>query len=155
MQTNRWLGALAGGLGGLLGGLVKMGCEGAVPPRPEGRAQPPWVLAKNIWRSWTGAELDPELEKPVTLAIHFGFSIGCGAGYGALAESVPQVTLGYGSAHGLANWVGAHELLLTALELTPPLAELPISEQINEAVSHAIWGVAVELVRRPMRGMRA
>ncbi len=149
---NATYGFLAGAAGGVLGGLVKMGCEGVAPPRPEGREQPPWILAKKAWHAWTGDELDPATEKPVTLAIHFGFSAACAGAYGALAEYVPGVTAGAGAWHGIANWIGAHEIALPAAGLTPPLARVPASEQINEAISHAIWGIAVELVRAPLRG---
>jgi uncharacterized membrane protein YagU involved in acid resistance len=37
------------------------------------------------------------------------------------------------------------------LRATPPLRELPISEQVNEFITHCAYGFSVERTRRALR----
>ena len=113
-------------------------------PRPPGRLPEPAILIQHI----TGHVGSP---RTVT-AIHFAFSIVTGALYGALVEVLPIVGIGMGVGYGLAVWAIAHELVMPLIGLTPPLARLPVSEQINEAITHGIWGWVIELVRHDLRG---
>ena len=52
---------------------------------------------------------------------------------------------------GLAIWLGFHEVALPLLHATPPLPELPLSEQINECITHCAYGFSVERTRRSLR----
>lgn len=144
-------GAFAGAAGGLAGGIVKMLCERFAPPRPEGREAPPAVMMDRLAVARSGEHLTEDEKQSVTLTIHYAFSVLASAGYGALAEFAPVITTGFGTGYGLAVWAGAHEYALPRLDLTPRLPELPVSEQVNEAVTHALFGSVVEGVRRAIR----
>jgi putative membrane protein len=60
--------------------------------------------------------------------------------YGALAEFFPIVALGTGVAFGITIWIGAHEIVMPLLHLTPPPWQLTPSEQGSEFFGYAIWG---------------
>jgi uncharacterized membrane protein YagU involved in acid resistance len=79
----------------------------------------------------------------VSYVIHFTFSILSGVAYGALVEYVPIVALGTGVAFGIAIWVGAHEIIMPAMGLTPPTWDLPWNEQGSEFFGHALWGLVI------------
>ena len=130
-------------VGGLIAGAAKAGCEAVAPPRPPEQTSPPALLAQRV----LGRELSESEQKTVLFAIHFTFSATFGAVYGLLADRIAGITAGCGTVAGIALWGGAHELALPLFELTPPLAELPAYEQINELFSHTIFGLTLESVR--------
>ncbi len=98
-----------------------------------------------------GRRLDEATKSKAAIALHFGFSISVAAAYGGLTEIWPSATRGYGTAFGEAIWAALHEGVLPALGATPELADLPVSEQVNEFVTHAIFGATVEAVRGALR----
>lgn len=140
-------GAIAGAIGGLAGAAVKLLCEKIVPPRTPDREPPPGIIAANVVRALNGRELSHERMATVALAIHWTFSTVTSAAYGALAARAKGARFGSGVGFGVAVWVGFHEITLPLLRATPPLPELPFAEQVNECISHAIFGVTVERVR--------
>ncbi len=146
------VGAVAGAVGGLAGAAVKVLCEKIVPPRAADREPPPGVIAANIVRATSGRELSRERKASVSLAVHWIFSTVTSAMYGAAVARMPTLRAGYGVGFGLVVWVGFHEFALPILRATPPLAELPAKEQINECISHAIFGATVEFVRDRIAG---
>ena len=141
------IGMVAGAIGGLAGAVVKLLCEKIAPPRTPDREPPPGVLAANLVRAASGRELSPQRMATVALAVHWTFSTVMSAMYGALAARSKRARFAGGIGFGLALWVGFHEIALPLLRATPPLAELPVGEQVNECISHAIFGATVERVR--------
>ena len=144
-------GLVAGAAGGLVGAGAKLICEAIVPPRAPGREPPPGILVSNILQARRGYGLDKEGKKKAALAVHWSFSTLASAAYGALAEFFPAVTVGYGTVYGWSLWAASHESVLPLLHLTPPLSQVPASEQINEFISHGIFGACVEATRRVVR----
>jgi putative membrane protein len=140
---------LAGAVGGLIGAWFKLGWEVPWPPRAPGRTPEPMLLisafthvATPMWQS---------------LVVHFSFSILSGIAYGALVEFFPVVALGTGVAFGVAVWIGAHEIVMPLVRLTPPTWQLPANEQGSEFFGHAIWGWVIGVfyaVYRPRFGGR-
>jgi putative membrane protein len=126
---------LAGAIGGLFGAWFKLGWEVPWPPRAVGRIPEPMVLVTMITHAPTPIW--------ISYVIHFAFSILSGVAYGALAEYFPIVALGTGVAFGLAIWVGAHEIVMPAMGLTPPTWDLPLNEQASEFFGHALWGLVI------------
>lgn len=144
-------GLAAGAAGGVVGAGVKLVCEQIVPPRAPGREPPPGILVSNVLQARRGYGLDHAGKQKAAMAIHWTFSTLTSAAYGALAEFFPVVTAGYGTGYGEAIWLASHESTLPLLHLTPPLSQVPASEQINEFVSHGIFGASVEATRRFVR----
>ena len=79
--------------------------------------------------------------------VHYTFSTLTSAFYGAFAARLPKARLVNGFIFGEILWAGLHEVTLPLLGGTPPLNELPSGEQVNEFVSHAMFGLTVESVR--------
>jgi putative membrane protein len=126
---------LAGAIGGLFGAWFKLGWEVTWPPRAIGRIPEPMVLVS----------IFTHVPTPVWISyvIHFSFSILAGMAYGALVEYVPIVALGTGVVFGLAIWVGAHEIVMPVIGLTPSTWDLPPNEQASEFFGHALWGLVI------------
>jgi len=136
-------GVLAGAIGGLMSGFVKLGWEVPFPPRAPGRIPEPQVLVSMFTHHATS--------NAVSLVVHFSFSVVFGALYGGLVEFFPAVALGLGTAYGLAVWVGAHEIVMPWIGLTPKMWDLPWKEQLSEFFGHAVWGFAIEIFRSYFR----
>lgn len=141
-------GGLAGIAGGLAGGWMKLQCEHLLPPRADGRAAPPAVLLEKTANAAGLAK--PESGSGV-ITVHYAMSAMFGALYGTLSEAVPLIRAGGGIGYGLAVWIGAHEIALPALGLSPPARMLPRSEHVSEAFSHAGFGAGLELTRKFLR----
>lgn len=147
IARNVLRGFMAGCIGGFVGGLVKFVCELIAPPRTPDREPPPAVLVEHL----QGHALSDEGKVIVSQAVHWGLSTVTGGVYGALVEGLPLAGRGRGTAFGLGFWVVAHELVLPALRLTPALAQLPVSEQVNECVTHVFYGIATDTARQMVR----
>ena len=140
-------GLLAGAIGGLAGGLIKAAAESIYPPRVYGQTSPPVLLAERI----AGLSLSPREQKLVETCVHFAFSAGVGALYGAIAEYSPKVTAADGAAFGLALLAATHESALPALDLTEPPQRQAGQEQGSELLTHLVFGLTVEQLRRRIR----
>jgi putative membrane protein len=141
-------GLLAGLVGGLAGAGAKMVAEQVFPPRTQGQPPPPVVLAENV----TGRRL-PEGERELALqGIHWIFGAVAGAVYGALVEVEPSLGAWRGAAFGITLNRITHESILPRLGLTAPPGRQPTQERISEWVTHAVYGVATDSVRRAVRG---
>jgi uncharacterized membrane protein YagU involved in acid resistance len=149
--SNALRGACAGALGGIVGAAVKLACEAVVPPRPPGREPPPGILAADLRRSIDGRELSADEKQRAAMSAHWLFSVLSGALYGALLETNVSIAALEGAPLGFALWLGLHEIALPLLHATPPLRELPLSEQLNEFVTHGLYGFSVERTRRAFR----
>jgi putative membrane protein len=96
-------------------------------------------------------ELTRSEKKVAGPAVHYAFSAGMGALYGAAAEVSPNATAGFGTAFGAVLFVVADEIAVPALGLSQNKQEVPLSEHFYGFVSHLVYGAATEAVRRPMR----
>jgi uncharacterized membrane protein YagU involved in acid resistance len=99
------------------------------------------------------------LERPLTpverylggTAVHYAFGMSMGALYGGLAELLPAVTVGSGTAFGAAVMAVADEVAVPALELSPAPAEPHPSTHAQSLVGHLVYGATTELLRRAVR----
>ncbi len=140
-------GLLAGLIGGLAGAGAKIIAEKVFPPRTEGQTPPPVVLAENVTRRRL-----PEQERQLALqGIHWIFGALAGAAYGALVEMEPSLGAWRGAAFGITLNRVTHESILPRLGLTAPPSRQPTQERISEWVTHAVYGVTTDSVRRAVR----
>ena len=137
-------GLLAGLLGGIAGSGAKLIGEWIYPPRTEGQQAPPAVLAEKI----AGHPLSESNKTLATQAFHWTTGSFVGAIYGGVAEVLPAVTSGYGTAFGIVVLLLTHETTLPLMGLDKPPTQQPIHEQTSEIATHALYGFATELVRR-------
>ena len=153
-QTHEHLGGkdLAKGIvAGLVAGLVataaKTLAEKLYPPRTHGEPEPPEVLAEKI----AGHQL---AETPKMIAgetIHWAFGAATGAAYGALTEFYPAAAAREGANFGITLMALTHEGVLPAMGLAAEPANQTTREKSSEMVTHVIFGIVAEAVRRYVR----
>ncbi|MGB0123953.1 MAG: DUF1440 domain-containing protein [Silvibacterium sp.] len=140
-------GAVAGMIGGLAGAGAKMVAEKIFPPRVQGQTPPPVILAEQV----AGHSLPEGQKQAATQGIHWGFGAAAGAVYGAMVEVEPSLGAWKGAAFGVTLNKLTHESLLPKLGLAAPKEEQPAQERISEWVTHAVYGIFTEAVRRAVR----
>ena len=79
---------------------------------------------------------------------HYAMGGTCGAIYGALAETWPEVTFGSGLAFGAAVWLAADEAIVPMLGLSKASTEYSLKTHGYSLASHLVYGLTVELTRR-------
>ncbi|HEX2310535.1 MAG TPA: DUF1440 domain-containing protein [Vicinamibacterales bacterium] len=99
------------------------------------------------------------LGRPLTLEeedaggplMHYAFGAAVGALYGAIAESRPGVTRLAGIPFGMGVWATADEVGVPAVGLSAPPWERPLRAHTYSVLSHAVYGLTTEAVRRLVR----
>lgn len=84
-------------------------------------------------------------------AVHYAYGMSMGAMYGAVAELAPAVTSGAGLWYGTGIWLVADEGVVPALGLSKSAKEYPLAIHAYAFASHAVYGLATEVVRRAAR----
>jgi len=140
-------GALAGLVGGIVGSGAKAVAEKIYPPRIEGQTPPPTLLAERI----AGHPLSEQQKQIATQGIHWTFGALAGAVYGAAVELEPKAGAWRGAAFGLALNKMTHQSLLPKAGLAAPALRQSTQERQSEWVTHAIYGITTDLVRRLVR----
>jgi putative membrane protein len=138
---------MAGLLGGVVGAGAKLVAEEFFPPRMEGQPAPPVVLAEQM----AGHPVTSTQEKAAMRGIHWGFGALAGALYGIAVEIEPSLAAWRGAAFGVTLNRITHEALLPRMGLSQPKELQPARERLSEWVTHAVYGVATDSVRRVVR----
>jgi putative membrane protein len=140
-------GAVAGLIGGLAGAGAKVLAERIFPPRVEGQTPPSALLVEQV----AGHPLPPGHRQAAMQSIHWGFGAAAGAVYGALVEVEPSLAAWKGAAFGLTLNKLTHESVLPRMGLARPKEQQPTQERISEWVTHAVYGIFTDSVRRIVR----
>jgi len=144
---NLLKGAIAGLIGGVLATAAKTAAESLYPPRTHGEPEPPDVAATKL-----GATIVPSTQKKIASeGLHWGFGALAGAAYGVMAEFYPQITARNGVTFGMTLMAFTHEGALPALGLSAEPKDQQPREQRSEMVTHVIYGVVTETVRKVVR----
>ena len=85
--------------------------------------------------------------------VEFAFGAIFGGVYGALAEYVPAVTAGFGTAYGAVLFTGASEVVLPALGWVPMPSERTPVQHMGGMAGNVVYGAVTEGVRRLVRGL--
>ena len=107
------------------------------------------AISENVF----GHELTKGEKQTAGQVVHYGFGTTMGALYGAAAELLPGVTAGAGLGFGTLLFLGADEVAVPATGLSEPPAEVPLSKHAYGLVSHLVYGLTADLVRRGVRGV--
>ena len=83
--------------------------------------------------------------------MHYGLGTAVGAVYGALAETRPELTRLGGVPFGLGVWASADEVAVPAAGLTSAPWERPLRAHTYSMLSHAVYGLTTEAVRKMVR----
>lgn len=142
-----WKGALAGLVGGIAGSGAKIVAEKFYPPRRAGQTPPPVALAEHF----AGHPLTPGQQEAALQGIHWTFGAIAGALYGAAVELEPQAGAWRGAAFGLTLNKIAHGSLLPKMGLAEAPVRQKTQERQSEWITHAVYGIATDSVRRMVR----
>lgn len=134
---------LAGAISGLMSTWFKFGWDAFWPPREAGRLPPTEVLT-TMFTHHAGTITESHL-------VSFIFCIVFGIGYAILIKRFRAIALGKGLLFGFLTWLGAHEIAMPLLGLTPPAWQLTANEQVSEMFGHALWGMAVAAFYKTFR----
>jgi hypothetical protein len=85
--------------------------------------------------------------------VHYAMGAVTGGAYGALAEYLPSVRAGFGTAFGVTLFSTADVFGVPAMGLDRWPNQYPLSSWANPLASHLVYGVTTELVRRVVRGI--
>jgi putative membrane protein len=146
MRTRRrsiWKGALAGLVGGLAGAAAKAYAEKIYSARLV-EAQYALTPSRPVGSSASLAEAPVS---PTLVPWVFGGL--AGAAYGAAVETEPTAAAWQGAAFGLA--IGRVASAVPMAGLDPSGTTRATEPGKSNRVTHAIYGVVTELVRRPVR----
>lgn len=105
------------------------------------------TLSKNVF----GHELTKKEKKYAGPAVHYATGAGSAAVYGVAAELLPEVTVGAGLPFGAAVWLVVDEGAVSALGFSKSPLEYPPSTHAYALVSHLVYGLSTEVVRRVVR----
>jgi putative membrane protein len=83
--------------------------------------------------------------------MHYGFGTAVGAVYGALAETRPELTRFGGVPFGLGVWASADEVAVPAAGLSVAPWDRPLRAHSYSMLSHAVYGLTAEAVRKMVR----
>ncbi len=140
-------GLIAGLIGGIVATAAKTLAEKVYPPRTHGEPEPPDVLVEKV----AGHEVAATPKAIASEAIHWTFGATAGAAYGALAEFYPAATAREGANFGMTLMALTHEGALPALGLAADPADQTAREKSSEMVTHVVFGLVCETVRRFVR----
>jgi putative membrane protein len=100
------------------------------------------TAGRHLWQS------EQDVAGPL---MHYGFGIAVGAVYGALAETRPEVTRFGGVPFGLGVWASADEVAVPAAGLSAAPWDRPLRAHSYSMLSHAVYGLTTEAVRKVVR----
>lgn len=85
-------------------------------------------------RSWLGT------------AVHYAFSGTVGSCYAAMAERLPLIRAGHGTAYGTAVWIVADELFMPLLGLSRGPRHLSLGVHAYAVAGHCVYGLTLNSV---------
>jgi putative membrane protein len=168
-EANIFKGMLAGAVGGLVASWTmnefqkvwsaaekqiaggKQGQQGG-QKNSEDAEDPTMKTADRISEALRGRHLTKAEKKKAGPVVHYAFGALMGAVYGVSVEVNPAANALAGIPFGAILFAGADEVALPALGLSDKPAAYPLSTHLYGLVSHAVYGVTTETVRRIVRG---
>ncbi len=119
----------------------------------DGEEQEPATVkaAEMLSEKILGHQLAKDKKEIAGAAVHYATGAAAGAIYGAAAELAPAVAVGTGIPFGTAVWLVVDEGAVSLLGLSKGPTEYPLSTHIYALVSHFVYGLTTEIVRRTLR----
>ena len=108
-------------------------------------------LANKISQATLDRKLTQREKDVAGPAIHYGFAALAGAIYGGLAEVTDVTTSGFGVLFGTLLFLGADEVVVPALKLSPPPGKVSADKHLYGWVSHLVYGASLEGARRGLQ----
>lgn len=147
-----WLtAAVVGVAGGLVASFVMDRYQGATAGtfgQDGGNGDPATIkAADSVALAVEGRKVTQKRRAAAGAAVHYGTGTALGLGYAFLAQSVPAVTIGFGTAFGVATMLVLDDLATPAFGWGP-WPGLEPGVHLYSLTSHLAFGLALEGVRR-------
>ena len=120
--------------------------------RQEGVESAPEQVAQEVAVAATGERLPATEVEAGEKAVHYATGAALGAAYGVLASSVRGATIGAGVPLGAAAYLLLDQKLVPALRLGDTEGQDSEEQKIYSLVSHLVFGVAADSLRRVLGG---
>jgi hypothetical protein len=104
------------------------------------------IVARKLAKA-VGKALPEEEKKTAGRAVHYTFGTLMGVVYCVTAEILPEATAGGGTAFGTLLFLGADEVAVPALRLSPRPSETAPFDHLQHWAAHVVYGGSLELVR--------
>lgn len=125
--------------------------------QPEGAEKPDDATMKTadavVSTVTGGRHLSHEGKEKGGPIVHYSFGALMGGLYGAVAEGLPQATVGLGTVFGAALFTGADLVAVPVLNLSGSPADAPASSLATPFAAHLVYGATTETVRRLVRAI--
>ena len=170
-----WQGLVAGAIGGLVASWAMEQVQArfsqatgdGLDAAPRQRSREPAVPARS--QDEAGGQTDPARVETAGAAVmstvgrhlapveqagsllHYGFGTAVGAVYGVLVETRPELTRLGGIPFGLGVWASADEVGVAAAGISAPPWNRPMRAHTYSLLSHAVYGLTTEAVRKAVR----
>jgi uncharacterized membrane protein YagU involved in acid resistance len=118
--------------------------QGSVEPEDDTTVRTASAISEGVFAH----KLTQREKKIAGTAVHYALGTGVGGLYGAAAEIAPKVTTGAGLPFGAVFWLVVDEGAVPILGLSKGPRQYPLSTHAYALVSHFVYGVTTELVRR-------
>jgi hypothetical protein len=124
--------------------------RGVQPPQAEGTAADDAAVraGASAYRTVTGRHPRPSTRPRLGSAAHYAFSAIAGCTYVWLADRLPALRAGYGTAYGTVVWALADETVTPALGLSRGPRELPPGVHLFALAGHWVFGATLDATLR-------
>lgn len=136
---------LIGGLAGLVGTLAMTAAMSRLHRKLPQKERYP-LTPREIIDS--GAGLDGEAAKDLTIAAHFAYGAATGAAIGAMDPKIGPKT---GAAAGVAVWLASYMGWIPAARLLKPATRHPPRRNLLMIGVHLVWGASTALAMKELR----
>ena len=92
-----------------------------------------------------------EDKKAAGQVVHYTFGTLMGIVYCVTSELIPEAAAGGGTAFGTLLFLGADEVAVPALRLSPPPSKTAPTDHLQHWAAHVVYGGSLELVRSLVR----
>jgi putative membrane protein len=76
--------------------------------------------------------------------VHYAFSGTVGACYAVMADRLPMIRAGHGTAYGTAVWIVADEMVMPLLGLSLGPRQLPVGVHVYALAGHWVYGLTLD-----------
>lgn len=108
------------------------------------------IVARTLAEA-AGRQIPSDSRKQAGQAVHYTFGTLMGVVYGVATELLPEVASGGGTAFGTMLFLGADEVAVPALRLSPPPSGTATVDHLQHWAAHIVYGGSLELVRSLLR----
>lgn len=101
-------------------------------------------LADRLSERFRGRPVSDQHKSLAGQIAHYGFGTSLGGLYGAASSGFPQIRAGWGSLYGSMIFLGADEIMVPAMKLSPPPTQSPLRIHAYGFAAHLFYGICLE-----------